>query len=140
MDAPALPTGQADIVLPADTVNPVTVTFEATGIPVGNIVELTLTPAKGAITKSISDALEGSTGLSSSSTTIALPDGASILSASVTYTITLAMAESLRFLSEGEQIASIKVQTEPGKPQRYFLITESGREIPVSPAHLINFG
>ncbi|MGH7534260.1 MAG: hypothetical protein ACREMG_01605, partial [Gemmatimonadales bacterium] len=48
VDAPAAPTGSADIVLPETTPNPVTVEFATTNVPVGNTVSLTVTPANAA--------------------------------------------------------------------------------------------
>lgn len=43
---PLVPTGNADVTLPVTTVNPVTVTFATTNVPVGNTVKLTVVPAK----------------------------------------------------------------------------------------------
>ncbi len=138
--APAAPTGVADITLPVSTPNPVTVTFEATGIPVGNTVELTLTPSGGTTTTTISNALDGSTSLSTATASINLPTGASTLSASVTYTITIAMAEQLRQFAAGETIKGIRVVADTQGGQSYYLVTESRREIPITRAQLASAG
>lgn len=141
VDAPASPTGSTDITLPSDTSNPVAVTFETTGIPVGNIVNLTMTPSTGGKTSTVSNALSGTTESATASASINLPSGPSTLSASVTYTITLAMAENLKMYAGGETIEQIKVTSGlSGQLTQYWLVTESGREVPIAKAHLASAG
>ncbi|MCB1876818.1 MAG: hypothetical protein KDH88_12670 [Chromatiales bacterium] len=142
VDAPATPSGVADIVLPADIANPVTVEFETTGIPLGNIVELTVTPQKGAATSAISNALAGDTGLATAATQIALPQGPSTLMASITYTL-IADSDARRGYFErlaGEPVQGIRVEAGIRGESRYWLITESGKSLPLSPAQLASAG
>lgn len=47
---PANPIGENDVILPSSIVNPVTVEFAATDVPLGSTVELTLSPASGVST------------------------------------------------------------------------------------------
>ena len=85
--APANPTGNADIVL-ADTVtNPVTVDFATTNVPLGNTVELTLTPAFGDISTATSPAIAGTEANGTASVDIDIPDGANVLTAEVSFTV-----------------------------------------------------
>ena len=42
---PATPTGNADVTLPGNVVNPVTVNFETANVPTGNTIKLRVVPA-----------------------------------------------------------------------------------------------
>ena len=139
VDAPTNPTGVADVQLPADTPNPVTVEFESTGVPLGNIVELTLTPARGTPTTTVSNALDGDSALATASALIDLPQGPSTLLASITYTLVAGQVADLSRFA-GEPVKAIRVQAALGGPSRYLLITESGREVPIPRARLAAAG
>ncbi len=116
-------------------------TVETTGVPVGNIVNLSVTPSLGNTASVVSNALSGTTESATASASIDLANGPSTLSASVTYTITLAMADNLKMYAGGETIERIKVASGlGGQLPRYWLITESGREIPIAKAHLASAG
>lgn len=86
--APAIPTGNADIVLPITTTNPVTVNIASTGIPVGNVVNVTMIPATGNPVTVVSSALTGTQNAATATATIDLPTGPSILQAEVNYSVT----------------------------------------------------
>lgn len=131
VDAPLNPTGIGDIRLPADIPNPVTVEFEATGIPLGNVVELKLTPASGTSVSVISDALDGNVNLSTASASMDLPQGPSTLLASITYTLVATLSAGLERFA-GEPVQSMRVEATSTGETRYVLVTESGREIPIS--------
>ena len=60
-----------------ETPNPVTVVFQTTGVPVGNTVQLTVTPAFGLKTTAITPALTGDTSLATASVNVSLPTGPS---------------------------------------------------------------
>lgn len=128
VNAPANPTGNADITLPATTANPVTVEFAATGVPEGNTVKLTVTPAYGAPTSVVSPALAGSTANASASVSANLPSGPSVLSASTTYTIVAALGDELSHFAQGERVERITVSTTMNGPSRITLVTVSGKE------------
>lgn len=134
--APASPTGTNDVQLPATITNPVTVQFAATGVPVGNIIKLTVTPATGAPTSAVSDALTGSTANSTSSTTITLPQGPSTLQATITYTIVAALGDALRNFAGNERVERIEVAAaQAGRGESEIrLITTSGKSFIASPA------
>jgi hypothetical protein len=132
---PMNPTGIADIVLPADTPNPVTVELEATGIPLGNVVRLTVTPARGEPTQTVSDALSGDTALSTAEAQIDLPQGPSTLLASITYTLVADLGAKLERFT-GEAIKSVRLEASLAGNTRCVLLTEGGREVVISPAQL----
>ena len=135
--APAVPTGNADITLPANTINPVTVAFQTTGVPVGNNVKLTVTPAYGAPVTAVSPAITGTTTLGTASVPVTLPVGPSTLLAQTTYTITIAMGQALSMFAQNEQVERVAIKSVPGKPNQYFLVTVSGKEFEVPLARLV---
>jgi hypothetical protein len=136
VNAPTVPTGNADITLPASTMNPVTVTFATTGVPVGNTVRLTVTPPTGAVVTGVSTAITGMTSSGTASVSVSLPSGPSTLLAQTTYTITLAMGQALSMFAQGEIVDKVAVLASPGKPNAYKLITVSGREVEIPLARL----
>jgi len=85
--APAEPTGTADIVLPSDTPNPVEVVIETTNVPLGNTLTLTLTPPGGEPVSVISSALSGTPDNASATAMIDLPDGNSVLLATLSFSV-----------------------------------------------------
>lgn len=137
--APASPTGVADIQLPADTPSPVTVAFEASGIPLGNIVELSVIPARGAKASTVSNALDGNLDLATATALIDLPQGPSTLMATVTYTLVAGLKEGLERFA-GEPVESIRVEATLSDETRYLLVTKSGRQLSISPAQLAAAG
>lgn len=136
VEAPEYPTGVADITLPADTANPVTVEFATTGVPVGNTVKLTVTPIRGAASSVVSPALVGSTEAAGASVQINLPAGPSTLSATTTYTIVTAMGEALSRYAGGEPVDKVTLVATPGQATKAILITRSGKEFEVPHAVL----
>jgi hypothetical protein len=88
VDAPAIPTGDADIVLPITTSNPVTVGIASNGVPIGNTVKITLIPATGNPVSVISSALTGTQDAATATANIDLPEGPSVLQAEVSYSVT----------------------------------------------------
>lgn len=127
-DAPAIPTGSADIILPETTPNPVTVEFATIGVPVGNTVELTVTPSTGTPVAAISGALAGTEANATASVSVNLPNGPSVLSAEVSFTVTLAMQEQFSPLTNGQQIARVKLSVDPKRGSLTTFITQSGEE------------
>lgn len=134
--APAAPTGNADVTLPASTPNPVTVVFETTGVPVGNTVRLTVTPAFGTTTSVISPALTGSTTSATASVNVNLPVGPSVLSAQTTYTVVAALGDLLKNFAGNERVEKVTLIATLGGPSKARLITVSGKEYEVPAAVL----
>jgi hypothetical protein len=137
--APADPSGSADIQLPIDAAGPVTVELEATGIPVGPAVTVTVRPPTGASYSALSNALEGDTELSTASVEIDLPTGASTLLATVTYVLLADAAQSFEAIA-GEPVKALRIEAGLTGETGYVLITERGREIPISAARLAAAG
>jgi hypothetical protein len=138
--APANPTGNADITLPTTTPNPVTVEFATTGVPVGNTVTLRVTPAYGDAVTVVSPAVTGTTAAGTASVSATLPSGPSVLSASTTYTIVVAMGEALSIYAQGETVEKVRLSTTMNGPTLATLITKSGREFEVPHAALAMIG
>jgi len=134
--APAAPTGSADITLPAATPNPVTVFFETTGVPVGNTVRLTVTPAFGATTSVTTPALTGTTASATASVNVNLPVGPSVLSAQTTYTVVAALGDLLKNFAGNERVEKVTLIATLGGPSKAKLITVSGKEYEV-PAEVL---
>ena len=134
--APDSPTGNADITLPATTPNPVTVVFQTTGVPVGNTVLLTVTPAFGNRTSAITPALVGDTSSATASASIALPTGPSVLSAQTTYTVVAAVGDLLKNFAGNERVEKVTLMATLGGPSKAKLITVSGKEYEV-PAEVL---
>ncbi len=133
---PAEPIGVGDVNLPEDTANPLEIVFETTGIPVGNVVELSVIPAYGVKTTAVSPALAGSTESATASVFVSLPQGPSVLSASVTYAVTGSQSTALMHYTDGEAVAKVRLESPLGGEALAVLITDSGREVPV-PASLL---
>lgn len=127
VEAPELPTGSADITLPADVQNPVTVVFRTSGVPVGNIVELTMTPALGDPIKVVTPALTGSTETATASVAVSLPVGPSTLQARTTYTVIAAVGDVLgEMYAKGERVERVELVATLGGESAARLITVTG--------------
>ena len=124
---PAAPTGVADVSLPASTVNPVAVAIQTTGVPVGNTITITVTPAYGQASAAVSAALTGSTASATANTTVTLPTGPSTLQATVTYTIVASLGDILSRFAQNERVEKISLSALPGQTSKATLITVSGK-------------
>ncbi|MFI5366335.1 MAG: hypothetical protein ACHQ4J_12000 [Candidatus Binatia bacterium] len=87
--APAVPRGSfdapADVTLSPVATNPVTVSLQASNVPVGTLIAVTLTPETGAATTVNSTPLSGSAASSTATATVNLPTGISVVSAAATF-------------------------------------------------------
>lgn len=133
---PEVPTGNADVTLPADTANPVTVIFQTSNVPVGNTVKLTVIPAYGATTAALSPALAGTTQSATASVSATLPTGPSVLQAQTTYTIVAALGDALSIYAENERVESITLVTALNGLALAYLETVSGKRFQASPEAL----
>jgi hypothetical protein len=128
VDVPPVPTGNRDVLLPADTQNPVTVEFQTTGVPAGNTVVLVVTPGNAPPFSKRSPALVGDSVNASASVTVDLPGGHSVLSANTTYQIVVGLGESLSRYAMGERVDSIRLSATLSGVTTVTLITVSGKE------------
>lgn len=137
--APASPTGNADITLPETTPNPVTVVLTTTGVPPGNTVKLTVTPANAAAISVTSPALTGSTESATASVSVTLPTGPSVMSAMTTYTVVAALGDAMSIYAQGERVEKVRLSAVLGRESMATLITVSGKEYEVPASRLVQF-
>lgn len=129
---PAIPTGNADVVLPADVANPVMVNFETTNVPTGNTIVLKVVPASGNPIELQSPAIAGTTSAGTTSVQVSLPAGPSVLQATTTYTVVVAMGDALSHFAQNERVEKVQlIATLGGGAPQAKLITVSGKEYTV---------
>jgi hypothetical protein len=131
VNAPANPLGSLqgvpDVVVPSSQTNPVTVALEGSNLPLGTIVNVILTPSRGARTTVQSSGLAGSESASTATASLTLPSGISVVSASAVIDLTLAKAQPI-FL-DGERVRRIEVAAVFGGASELTYVTESGRRL-----------
>lgn len=141
-NVPANPTGNADVTLPASLANPITVNFETTNIPPGSTVELRVVPAYGAVVKALSPAITGSNASGNTSVSISLPQGPSTLQAITSYTVTVAMGESLSRFAQNERVEKVEIIAGVGSVEstaRLITVTGKSFEVPTSILQMVGF-
>jgi hypothetical protein len=131
VNAPATPLGSLqgvpDIIVPSSQPNPVTVALEGANLPVGTVVQVTVTPSTGNRTTVQSSALAGTEAASTASASITLPGGITVVSGSAVIDLTIASAKPL--FMEGERVNRIEVAATFGGPSELTYVTQSGRRI-----------
>lgn len=134
VNVPAVPTGNGDVSLPSTLPNPVTVTFATRGVTVGSLIKLRVQPPIGAATSVTSAATTGTIDNATTSVSVDLPAGNSILQASVTYTVLASVGDAMSKYAQGERVEQVRLSTTLGGPSMATLITVSGKEyeVPVS--------
>lgn len=128
---PAEPTGHGDIILPAETPNPVTVAFETTGVSITNTISLTMTPLRGASTTVVSPTLTGTTALATTSVSIDLPAGSSALVATTSFSVVASVGDELSKFAQGERVERVTLAAALNGPSLITLITVSGKEFTI---------
>ncbi len=133
--APVLPTGNldpanTDITLPVSTVNPVTINFATTNVPVNGTtaVDLTVVPEFATAITVTSTVLAGDTNSATASASVSIPPGLSVLQAELSFTVTVAMGEEFSRFAEGEQVAKVKLNVNPEGQSETTFVTISGEE------------
>ncbi len=131
VNAPVAPLGSLqgvpDVIVPSSQPNPVTVALEGANLPLGTIVQVTLTPSRGNRTSVQSSGLAGSESASTASASVTLPGGISVVSASAVIDLTIASAKP--FFMEGERVNRIEVAATFGGASELTYVTQSGRRI-----------
>lgn len=134
---PTVPTGASDVSLPLSQNNPVVVEIAANNIPLAATIKLTMTPAHSGDAVSVDAApLSGSFENSITSASITIPNGPSVLMAQVSYTLTVAMGETLSTYAMGERVERVMLSSALGGESKVTLITASGRQFDVPTAVL----
>lgn len=122
------PNGIDDVVLPATVTNPVTVGIRATNVPPGSTVQVRLVPAQGLPVLATSTALSGTASASTATASIALPQGPSRLEAYTSFSVSVAMGQSLSVFARNETVRQVELVGGVGSQvAEAVLITESGR-------------
>lgn len=136
------PSGVDDVVLPADLTNPVTVGIRASNVPLGSTVQVRLVPAQGLPVLATSTALQGSMGASTATATLALPQGPSRLEAYATFTVSVALGQSLAVFAQNESVQQVELTGGVGVDTTVVLVTTSGRRhaVPASWLHGLALG
>ena len=129
VNAPAAPTGNGDIVLPADAPNPVAVGLATTNVPLGTTISVILTPAHGAITTSISSGLQGTEAAATASANISLPDGPSVLLATLSFTVAGTQQLAYARYTGGERVVQVEASSDMHGVSHTVFTTISGRKV-----------
>lgn len=124
---PAAPTGNADVVLPADVANPVTIGFTTSGVPVGRTITVTATPDFGASATAVSTPLGGTEPSATASADITLPQGNSVLSATVSFVVVGAAGDAMSRFAQGERVERVELAASPGGASKTTFVTVSGK-------------
>jgi hypothetical protein len=98
------------------------------GVPVGTLVQITVTPANSASATVNSTPLAGDQTLSTASASVTLPPGPSVVLATTTYQVSLALGRSLSRFANNEAVSRVRLSAALGGAGSATLITESGRE------------
>jgi hypothetical protein len=132
VSAPANPlgtfSGPPDIVLPANQTNPVNVVVQASGIPAGTAVTVTVVPSNGAPSPGQGASLTGTTASSSTTISVSLPPGVNVLTASAIIDLTVARSGP-PLLINGDKIDRIEIAATFGEASRITYVTHSGKRI-----------
>lgn len=128
---PAAPTGNADVTLPANITNPVTVNFETANVPTGNTIKLRVVPAYGDSIEVLSPAITGSTAAGATSVSVTLPQGPSVLQAITSFTVTVAQADALQHFAQNERVEKVELIAAVGGATRAELVTATGKRFAV---------
>jgi hypothetical protein len=129
VDAPADPTGNADIVLPANTPNPVQVVIRTSNVPLGTTVEVINTPPRGQPSSVESTGLAGTVAEATATANINLIDGPSVLLAALSFSVSGPQAQALSHYTEGEPVTRVELASSLDGGTRTVLVTESGRRV-----------
>ena len=121
-------TPATSVMLPTGTANPVTVTLATTGVPIGNTITLSVTPANGNPITATSTALAGTSDNAAALASVSLPTGASTLSASVSYTVTTALGDAWSTFAQGERVKRVELSANAAGESITTLITVSGKK------------
>lgn len=133
VNSPAAPLGSLqgvpDIVVPTTQANPVAVALEGANIPLGTVVQVTLTPSRGGRTNVSSSGLAGTESASTASANVTLPSGISVISAAATIDLTTTASARPPLMMEGERVDRIEVAATFGGASEVTYVTHSGRRI-----------
>lgn len=129
---PENPTGNADVLLPTDTPNPVELVLETTNVPIGNTLTVIVTPPRGAPVSTVSTALQGTEANATATANVDLTVGGSVLLATLSFAVDdLEQQIALSRFTDGEPVVFVEVAAGLGGRARTLLHTRSGRTIEI---------
>lgn len=129
---PDNPTGNADVLLPSDTPNPVELVLETTNVPVGNTLTVIVTPPRGAPVSTVSTALQGTEASATATASVDLAAGGSVLLATLSFAVDDPQQQiALSRFTDGEPVVFVEVAVGLGGRARTLLHTRSGKTIEV---------
>jgi hypothetical protein len=133
---PASPTGSNDVTVPTATANPVTLALATSGVPVGSILKVSIIPQFGAPISVNSPPTVGSLDNATTSVSVAIPTGHSVLSAQISYTVVAAAGDALSRFAQGERVEKVTLTSALGQAAKATLHTATGRQFDLDPALL----
>ena len=107
--APAILTGDSDIVLPGIVNNPVTVGLVTNNVPLGSIIKLTVSPNGVDKFNVNSNAVIGTFAAGTATVDVTMPSGASSLQATTTFTVVASVGDALSRYAMGERVQSVSL-------------------------------
>lgn len=136
--APASPRGsfnaQPDILIPSTQANPVTVAIEASNLPLGTVVDVTVTPERAAPTTVQSTPLSGTEANSTATASVTLSNVISVISARVVIDFNPLKpggkaANQMPIFIDGERVRQMEVAATYGGASEITYVTVSGRRV-----------
>jgi len=125
---PNNPTGNADVLLPSDTPNPVELVLETTNVPVGNTLTVIVTPPRGTPVSTVSTALQGTEASATATASVDLAVGGSVLLATLSFAVDDPQQQiALSRYTDGEPVVFVEVAAGMGGRARTLLHTRSGK-------------
>jgi len=122
------PSGSDDVVLPSDTLNPMTIGLASSNVPLGQTITLTVTPDSGASITAVSSAIVGTEANGTADASVALPSGHSVLSATVSFTVTASLGDAMKHFAHGERVQRVVSVAGLGQGSRTTFVTVSGKQ------------
>jgi hypothetical protein len=94
-------------------------------------------PATGSLpATTASPPTTGSLDYGVTSVDVSIPNGASVIEAETTFTVTAALEKRLAPYAQGERVESVRLTATPGQSSSMVLLTASGRKVEVPAAAL----
>jgi hypothetical protein len=132
INAPAIPKGsfyaQPDIVVPTTVTNPAPVALQANNLPIGTVLQVTLTKETGEVAVVNSTPLAGTQASSTATASVTLPaSGIAVIGAMVTLNVLVAYGQPM--FIEGERVNKVEIAAAFGGGSEVTYITDSGRRL-----------
>lgn len=119
--------GSPDVILPGSMSNPVSVSIQATNIPIDSVVQVIVTPPTGTRTTYQSSPLSGSVSSSSAAASISLPSGMCVVTASLT--VDLQAKNLTPMFIDGQRVIGYEVTASLGRESETVFITAGGKRV-----------